>query len=404
MRLTVSIAALCAGLAAPVLAQSRAEVIHWWTSEGESLAVRALGDSFAAAGGEWLDNAIAGASGARQAAVTRILAGDPPAASQFNTGREYEDLVAQGLLVDISDIAADWGQTMPASLLAASQLDDRVYAMPMNIHGRNWIWYNTAVLAEAGATPPTGWGEDMFAALDLIAASGRVPLALSGTPSYILSLFESVLLDRGGPGMWNGLYGDRSDAAFADPRLRDALETFARLRDYVDAGSSGRAWNATIAMIINGTAGISSQGDWAKAEFAAAGLEPGTNYGCVLPGGVLMIGGDVFVFPAQRNAERAQAQRLLIETLADAATLRRFNQIKGSIPPRNDVDMSGTDICAETGSAALRSQDTSVPRLSMLVSGTIAGEVQDLIVEFWSDPRMSVDAVIARYRDIVQNG
>ncbi|WP_269581324.1 ABC transporter substrate-binding protein [Roseibium sp. Sym1] len=404
MRLALSVIAVCAGIATPVLAQENAEVIHWWTSEGESKAARTLAQSFGAAGGNWVDNAIAGASAARQAAVTRIIAGDPPAASQFNTGKEYLDLVTQGLLVDIGDVAAGWEKTMPAALLAASQYEGGVYAMPMNIHGRNWIWYNTALLEEIGATPPTGWGDDMFAALDKLQAAGKVPLALSGTPSYTLSLFESILLDFGGPDLWYALYRDKSDAAFEDPDLRKALETFARLRDYVDEGSSGRAWNATIAMIINGKAGISSQGDWAKAEFTAAGMTAGVDYGCVLANGVVNIGGDVFVFPAQNDEARTKAQNLLIRTLADPATLRDFNAAKGSIPPRSDVDMTGTDACAETGSAALRSQDTAVPRLSMLVDGTVKGSLTDLIVEFWSDPSMQIDDVVARYKEIVQNG
>jgi len=404
MRRTLSVIALCASFAAPAYAQQDAEVTHWWTSEGESIAIRTLAEAFNAAGGNWVDNAVAGASAARQAAVTRIVAGDPPAASQFNTGREYLDLVTQGLLVDISAVAEGWEETMPAALLSASQYEDGVYALPMNIHGRNWIWYNTALLEEVGATPPTGWGDDMFAALDSLRDAGVVPLALSGTSSYTLSLFESILLDFGGADLWYGLYRDQTDAAFEDPALRAAFETFGRLREYVDAGSPGRRWNATIAMLINGEAGISSQGDWARAEFAAAGMTAGEDYGCVLPDGVVNIGGDVFVFPVQRDESRVEAQDLLIQTLADAATLRVFNQAKGSIPPRSDVDMTGTDFCAETGSAALQSQETSVPRLSMLVDGTVKGAIADLIGEFWSDPDMSVDDAIERYREAVQNG
>jgi glucose/mannose transport system substrate-binding protein len=404
MRQSISTIALLAGLALPAYAQEKAEVIHWWTSEGESKAVKTLAETFDAAGGTWVDNAIAGASAARQASITRIVAGDPPAASQFNTGLEFEDLAKQGLLVDLSPVAKGWSETMPEALLASSEFEGKVYAMPMNIHGRNWIWYNTAALKAAGATPPTDWGDDMFAALDKLKAAGKVPLALSGTPSYILSLYESILLDRGGPALWYGLYRDKTDAAFDSAELRSSFETFARLRDYVDAGSSGRAWNATLAMVINGEAGITTQGDWAKAEFSAAGKVAGTDYGCVLPEGVLQIGGDVFVFPVIHDAEKTKAQDLLIKTLATPEALRAFNAAKGSIPPRSDVDMTGTDICAEAGSAALKSQNTVVPRLAMLVSGSVAGEVQDLIIEFWSTPGMSVEEVIGRYKDIVQAG
>jgi glucose/mannose transport system substrate-binding protein len=406
MRIALSLIALLAPLASPANAANDAEIIHWWTSEGESKAVRELAAAFDAAGGHWVDNAIAGASAGRQASMTRIVAGDPPAASQFNTGKEFEDLAAKGLLRDISDVAkaGKWSETMPAALLASSVSGGKVYAMPMNIHGRNWIWYNTALLKAVGATPPVGWGDDMFTALDKVKAAGKIPLALSGTPSYQLSLFESVLLDIGGPDLWYGLYRDKSDASFASADLRKAFETFARLRAYTDAGAPGRSWNATLNLVINGSAAITSQGDWAKAEFAAAGKVAGADYGCVLPDGVLQIGGDVFVFPQMKDAGKKAAQDLLVATLAKATTLRSFNIVKGAIPPRSDVDMSGTDICAEAGSTALKSDKTNVPRLGMLVSGSVAGEIQDLIVEFWSNPRADIAKTIARYKDIVQGG
>ena len=42
-----------------------AEVIHWWTSGGESAAIAVFADAFNAAGGKWVDNAVAGGSAIR---------------------------------------------------------------------------------------------------------------------------------------------------------------------------------------------------------------------------------------------------------------------------------------------------------------------------------------------------
>src|SRR5213592_4599597 len=60
------LATLVAGLAltSPALAQ-KAEVIHWWTSGGESAAVKQLAEAYNKAGGQWVDNAIAGGDNAR---------------------------------------------------------------------------------------------------------------------------------------------------------------------------------------------------------------------------------------------------------------------------------------------------------------------------------------------------
>jgi glucose/mannose transport system substrate-binding protein len=83
--------------ASVVLAQDgpRAEVIHWWTSGGESAAVKTFAEAYAKAGGVWVDAAIAGGDNARAAAVNRMIGGNPPAAVQFNIGKQFDDLVDQ---------------------------------------------------------------------------------------------------------------------------------------------------------------------------------------------------------------------------------------------------------------------------------------------------------------------
>ena len=45
----------------------KAEVIHWWTSGGESAAVKVFADQFTKAGGVWIDSAVAGGVNARTA-------------------------------------------------------------------------------------------------------------------------------------------------------------------------------------------------------------------------------------------------------------------------------------------------------------------------------------------------
>ena len=70
------------------------EVLHWWTSGGEAAALKVLKDDFAANGGEWLDMPVTGGGGdaANVALKARIVAGDPPSASQIKgpTIQEYD--------------------------------------------------------------------------------------------------------------------------------------------------------------------------------------------------------------------------------------------------------------------------------------------------------------------------
>src|SRR5690606_30970660 len=132
--------------------EMQAEVLHWWTSGGESAAVKVLADQFQAAGGTWIDTAIAGGQNARTAGINRIVGGNPPTAMQFNTGKQFDELVSNDLLRDIEQVAQEgkWRDVLPAAITDATTRDGKFYAVPVNIHGINWLWYNKKVFADAG--------------------------------------------------------------------------------------------------------------------------------------------------------------------------------------------------------------------------------------------------------------
>lgn len=387
-------------------AQEQAEVIHYWTTESESRAVKVFADAFAAAGGAWIDNAIAGGNAARQAALTRIVAGDPPTASQFIASTQFEDLVSQGLLAPVADPATTdaWLKVMPSALTDIAMRNGSFYALPLNIHGISWIWYDVKALEALGVSAPTGWDEDMFAAMDAAKAAGKIPFAMAGQPNFELPVFHSIMLYTGGSELWDGAYREGSEEALMGDKMRATFETFARLREYSDPGAPGRTWNAAIQMIVRGEAVFASMGDWAKGEFKANGWQPGVDFGCTLPGGILSIGGDVFVFPVQPTDAKRQAQAALLQVLTDPVVLRDFAIAKDAIPPRTDVDMAGADICTQAGETALKSPETALPRLSLLKSSSVVGEIQDLVSEFWNTPSMTVDEAMERHAQIVIDG
>ena len=236
---------------APAQEKLRAEVMHWWTSGGEAAAVKVLAEAFDKAGGEWVDTAIANGENARAAAINRIVGGNPPAASQFNTGKQFDDLVAQSLLRSLDSVAeaGHWKDFLPPAFVQAASRDGHFYAVPINVHGQNWMFYSKAVLAKAGvAAPPKTWDE-FFAAMDKIKAAGLIPIALGGQPWQ-----EHDPVQRRPAGgrqgrLHEGLRRARADAV-KSPEFRKAVDIFGRLRGYVDPGSPGRNWNDATAMVI----------------------------------------------------------------------------------------------------------------------------------------------------------
>ena len=128
-----ALSVLLASAAGGAMAQElKAEVIHWWTSGGESAAVAVFADQYAKAGGVWIDTAIAGGANARTAAINRMVGGKPSTAMQFNTGKQFDELVENGMLADLDDVAAEgnWKKVVPPIFIDAVTRKGKIYAVP----------------------------------------------------------------------------------------------------------------------------------------------------------------------------------------------------------------------------------------------------------------------------------
>ena len=383
----------------------KAEVIHWWTSGGESAAVKVLADQFTKAGGTWVDTAIAGGVNARTAAINRTVGRTPPTAMQFNTGKQFDDLVENDLLRDVDQLATEqnWKGVMPEAIIKATTRNGKIYAVPINIHGQNWLWISKAALAKAGATEPTNW-DDVFPVLDKLKAAGLIPLAFGGQKVWERNLFNAVLVGKGGNALWTAIYGKRDATAATGAEFKTVVETYGRLRDYVDRGSPGRNWNDATNLVIQGKAGMQIMGDWAKGEFAAAGQTAGKDFDCTIlsnEGGYVM-GGDVFAFPKLKDPAQQQAQLLLAKVMLDPETQVRFSQKKGSIPVRLDLDVSALDVCAQKAAKLLADKNHQVAAQEMLSPPALTGAMEDLISQYWNTPAMSADSFAAKVADLLK--
>lgn len=385
------------GLAGAAQAQ-KAEVIHWWTSGGEAAAIKEFATAYTKAGGTWIDTPIAGGGGAQARTVmaNRTMGGDPPTAAQYNYGRQYEEIIKEGLLNDLDDVAAkgNWDKLLPEKIKNAVKVNGKYFAVPVNLHNENWVWYNKAVLAKAGAKEPTNLDE-MFAAMDKVKAMGGVtPLALGGQGWQEGITFRGVLLATGGQDLYFKTFKDKDTA---NPQFRKAVETFKKLKGYVDAGSPGRDWNLATGMVIEGKAAFQMMGDWAKGEFINANKVAGKDFGCFMAGGPKMpyaIGGDVFVFPKQKSPDAAAAQKKLAEMMISPAMQVAFNNKKGSIPIRTDVDTSKMDVCAQAGVQAIK-ENRLLQSDNEILSPDAKGAFEDAVSKFWNSSQSTDDAIKA---------
>jgi len=388
LRLNLTVAALLMAGAAHAQAP-RAEVIHWWTSGGESAAVKVLADAYRAAGGIWVDTSVSLGEQARSVAINRIIGGNPPTAAQFNTTKQFFDIVDQGLLNNIDEVAIrdGWDKFLPEVVLNIIKVKGHYYAAPVNIHMPAWIWTSKAAFKKAGITAEPRSMDELFAALEKLKAAGLVPLAHGGQPWQDNTIFTNVLVNQGGRDLYLKLFRDRDPKAIQSEAFKQVLLTFKRLQGYVDKGSPGRNWNDATAMLIKGTAGVQFMGDWVKGEFGLAKQEAGRDYGCIPGFGAnspYVIQGDVLVFPKTTDAAAIKAQKLLASVITAPATQVAFNIKKGSIPIRTDVDATKMDICAQQGLAIMKDKSRQIGNGEAYLTPDQNGALQDIITAYWN--------------------
>ena len=378
--------------ASPAPKAARAEVMHWWTSGGESAAVRTLADAYRAAGGSWQDSAIAGSEQARAVALSRIAGGDPPTAALFNASQQFRELIDQGLLNNIDAVAErdHWAQFLPPSILDAVRVDGHYYAAPVSIHMPTWIWYSKAAFRKAGiATEPRDFDE-LFAALDKLKAAGLIPLAHGGQAWQDNIVFRAVLANQGGAALYLKILRDRDPRAIASGEFRAVLTTFKRLHAYIDAGSPGRNWNDATALLITGRAGVQIMGDWVKAEFAGAHQTAGRDYGCIPgfgPRSPYIIQGDAFIFPKSSDPQALRAQLLLASTITSPAAQLAFSSRKGSIPIRADLDVHALDACAQLGVEIMKDRTRQLGNDESYLTPDQNGAMADVLTDYWNRDR-----------------
>jgi len=394
-QLTGAVALALASLASIDSAQAleqaplKATVIHWWTSGGESAAVKQFADAYNKAGGLWVDNAIAGADQSRSTTINRIVGGNAPTAAQFNTSKQFRDIVDQGLLNNVDDVAVkgNWDQIMPASILAAIKVNGHFYAAPVDIHMPAWFFYSKAAFKKAGIAAEPQTYDEFLADLAKLKAAGIVPLVFGGQVWQEKITFDAIFALVGGKELYLKIYRDRDQKAVNSDAFKQVLVAFKKLHGFIDAGSPGRNWNDATAMVVSGRAGVQIMGDWAKGEFSAAKQVAGKDFGC-FPGfgaaSPYIVAGDALVFPKSSDANTVKAQKLLASVVTSPMAQVAFSARKGSIPIRGDVDETSLDICAREGLAIMRDKTRQLANSEMLTSPDLNGALQDVLTNFWN--------------------
>ena len=401
-------AALCASVALPQMANATdLEVTHWWTSGGEAAAVAEFAKAFDATGNKWVDGAIAGSGDtARPIIISRIMGGNPMGATQLNPGKDADELIAAGLMQDLTELASkeEWAKILrPASQLESCTVDGKVYCVPVNLHSAQWMWTNRKVFTDLGMEPPKDINE-LIALAPKLQEAGIQPLSMAqGWPVGLM--VNDVLVAQAGVDNFVKVYKDRDLAIAAGPEFTKIFETLADVRQYTPADKMVPQWNEAVGLVIQGKAAANIMGDWAGGEFAVANMVAGKDYDC-LPGlgvtPVLNTGGDVFYFPKSSDPAVTAAQMTMASALVTKEVQVAFNLKKGSLPMRADVDRSAANDCMKKGLAILDGSTAVFPNDVQMIDRDSLNQINDLFTEFMANPDMPAADAQAKFVSIIE--
>jgi len=443
----VGVLLLCAvvplGCAAPTRGKLRLEAYSWWSRPSEQKAFdRVLGIYNKAHQDSEAINQVTkdvNADEVRATLTARLLAGAPPSTFQANAGADLLRWTAMdttgsalpsssriapldGLFDRIGLKGALPGELYKA-LLAGPGPELLPYAVPLNIHRLNLIYYNTRALDRykgdhAGRSfldPALLCPEDVATRLEDPDEKLELRIAVGTKDSFTLTLFalENVLPAVAGaipqPEITGGtLYdqlflGNLAEATWHGPVLR-ALQCMQYLsRSFLR--NNDVSWADALNQVETGDADFSVMGDWANGELKQA-LEDGRVDAQPFPGseGTFVFTSDTFPLPAL--APYPDESEELLETLASTDAQLAFSLEKGSIPARSDI--STERVQQELGERAAQTRrafDSPDIHKSIATSGLFPpyypADLSTRLSEMTADgaSKASIQAVIALLRN-----
>jgi glucose/mannose transport system substrate-binding protein len=337
------------------------EVVSWWTSGSEAAALDALFTAFRESnpGVDAVNGAVAGGAGSKAIVelATRLQKDDPPDVWQTFAGKSVQGYAKRGQVRSVAAIYAreKLRATMNSTILKSVMRDGQPYGVPTGAHRSNVLWFNKALLAKAGVSPPSSdyTLASFVADLKKVKASGAAPLCLGAKdPFTTVELFENTLLSSIGTSGWKDVVGD--DLDWRGDRVQTALKRFGAMLGYADPEASRLTWDQATKKLASGGCAFESMNDSAFGELVAAGARQDEDFGATaFPGTNESFLAVVDVFVAATKAKNAKNALAFLGAIDEPATQIAFNKSKGSIPVVRDVDVSSLAAYQRASSKAL---------------------------------------------------
>jgi glucose/mannose transport system substrate-binding protein len=325
-------------------ADKKLEIFSYWELGSEVAALDALFQATKRADpGIEIINAGGGGSAVQPVLQARLAGGNPPDSWQVHPGWELGEYVRANYCEPITDLykSEGWDNVVPKDLIDMMTRNGQTYAVLVGVHRGNELWYNKKVLDKNGIKV----GDKMtfaefFAAAEKLKAAGVTPLAVGDVAIWATAdLFENTLLGTVGPQGWTDLFTGKM--AWDHPKVKRAAEIYGQMLAYQNADHSALTNDQAAKAVMEGKCAFTSMGDWTYGEFAKAKMKDNEDFGWVshpgTDGGFIIVGDG---FTLAKGAPHRQEAITWLKVCGSRDAQETFNQLKGSIPSRTDIDKS----------------------------------------------------------------
>jgi glucose/mannose transport system substrate-binding protein len=398
------------------------EIFSWWTSEGEAEALDALINAQRARDPKikFVNIAVVNVGLDPQVELYKRMGltqegnpdpaakANPPDLMQWDLYGVEDSWRAKGIdfasLNSVYDSEGWRGKYYPF-LTKDMEYDGQILAQPVGLHRENGLMFNRQMLRDHNIAEAslTSW-DGFLAACARLKEAGKTCLAVTQEGWVAWIMFRSVAAMTMGGEKFHALLTGAGDPN--DPAVETAVQNFKKLIDlgYVGGWDNERkapvaewgwnrvreeGWDQAAKDVHAGRAAFFLHGDWAVGLYKSLGWTD-TELGVMAaPGtqGLFVYGADGFLVPSA--SKNVSASREVVRTWGAPATLAKFNKIKGSTPPRPDVDLTGDPLAMAVAA------DLKQARYVMQVP--VLSENENLATELASG-RFSVAAAVADIR------
>lgn len=279
----------------------------------------------------------------------RFVTGDVPDLVFPGWGFDHWKAAYEGQLVDLTSALGEdnWRDRFIPSILKLGEYEGKQYIMPYFVSVTGW-WYDPAVFAKNGWTPPATF-EELLVLCEKIKAKGIAPITFQGQyPDYMLDGFLAPWIISNGGNQALDDCQNMKPGAWKSPAVLAAAGMIAQLRDngYFQKGATGMNHTQSQTEFVNGRAAMIPCGSWLYSEMlstAPKGSEMAFLHVPMLAGGVgdkSAVGIKIEPWMVPAKAKNVKGGIELFKYMTQPEQVNEFATEKGALMALKGVDVS----------------------------------------------------------------